>query len=47
MTDIGIGVLGAGFIGQMHALAFRNAGVSARTPRLRPRLKLICDRTGR
>ena len=46
MTDIGIGVLGAGFIGQMHALAFRNAGVSARTPRLRSRLRLICDRTG-
>ncbi len=46
MTSIGIGVLGAGFIGQMHSLAFRNAGVSARMPRLRPRLKLICDRTG-
>ncbi len=43
--DIGIGLLGAGFIGQMHALAFRNAGVSARMPRLRPRLKLLCDRT--
>lgn len=44
-SDIGIGVLGAGFIGQMHALAFRNAGVSARSPRLRPRLHLLCDRT--
>ena len=46
MTDIGIGLLGAGFIGQMHALAFRNAGVAARLPRLRPSLKLVCDRTG-
>ena len=44
-TTIGIGLLGAGFIGQMHALAFRNAGVSARTPRLRPELRLLCDRT--
>lgn len=40
---IGIGLLGAGFIGQMHALAFRNAGVSARVPRLRPELRLLCD----
>ncbi len=46
MTEIGIGLLGAGFIGQMHALAFRNAGVAARLPRLRPHLKLVCDRTG-
>ena len=46
MTDIGLGILGAGFIGQMHALAFRNAGVAARPLRLRPRLKLVCDRTG-
>ena len=45
-ASIGIGVLGAGFIGQMHALAFRNAGVSARTSRLRPSLELLCDRTG-
>lgn len=43
-SDIGIGLLGAGFIGQMHSLAFRNAGVSARSHRLRPRLKLLCDR---
>lgn len=44
-TDIGIGLLGAGFIGQMHALAFRNAGVSARAPRLRPALRVLCDRS--
>lgn len=44
-SEIGIGILGAGFIGQMHALAFRNAGVSARSPRLVPRLRLLCDRT--
>lgn len=42
--EIGIGVLGAGFIGQMHALAFRNAAVTARRPRLRSRLRVLCDR---
>lgn len=44
-ADIGVGLLGAGFIGQMHSLAFRNAGVSARSPQLRPLLRLLCDRT--
>ena len=42
---VGLGLLGAGFIGQLHALAFRNAGMSARTPRLRPALRILCDRT--
>lgn len=41
--EIGIGVMGAGFIGQMHSLAFRNASVTARKPRLRARLKVLCD----
>lgn len=43
-TDVTVGLLGAGFIGQMHALTFRNASASTRTPRLRARLKTICDR---
>ena len=42
--EFGIGILGAGFIGQMHALAFRNASVTARKPRLRARLRVVCDR---
>lgn len=43
-TEITVGILGAGFIGQMHALTFRNATASARAPHLRARLKTICDR---
>ena len=45
VETVGIGLLGAGFIGQLHALAFRNAGLSARMPRLKPALRVLCDRT--
>lgn len=37
-------MLGAGFIGQMHSLAMRNAGMSRRVPAVRPELVSIADR---
>jgi predicted dehydrogenase len=43
MTRIGIGMLGAGFIGQMHSLTFGSVGVSKREPQLAGRLIVLAD----
>ena len=43
MTAIGIGMLGAGFIGQMHSLTFSSVGVSRHKPRLAARLITLAD----
>ena len=43
MTSIGIGMLGAGFIGQMHSLTFSSVGVSKHKPRLAGRLITLAD----
>ena len=44
MDSIGIGLIGTGFMGKCHALAFR--AVKAIFPRVpRPRLELLCDTT--
>ncbi|MCZ6587790.1 MAG: Gfo/Idh/MocA family oxidoreductase, partial [Alphaproteobacteria bacterium] len=43
--EIGIGLIGTGFMGKCHALAF--GAVAATTdPTLRPRLELLCDTDG-
>lgn len=38
-----IGILGAGFIGQMHALTFRTASMSSWQPKIKIALKVIAD----
>ena len=43
MTKIGIGMLGAGFIGQMHSLTFGSVGVSKQEPQLAGRLMVLAD----
>jgi predicted dehydrogenase len=43
MTTVGIGMLGAGFIGQMHSLTFGSIGVSKHTPQLSGRLVALAD----
>lgn len=43
MTTIGLGMLGAGFIGQMHSLSFACAHLARREPRVRARLVALCD----
>src|SRR5262249_11545695 len=43
MTAIGVGMLGAGFIGQMHSLAFGSLDRAKRQPRLRARLAALAD----
>ena len=43
MAAVGIGMLGAGFMGQMHSLAFGSIGVSKHTPQLSGRLITIAD----
>lgn len=43
MTAIGIGMLGAGFIGQMHSLTFGSVGVAKHRPRLAGRLIALAD----
>ncbi|MBV8567411.1 MAG: Gfo/Idh/MocA family oxidoreductase, partial [Methylobacteriaceae bacterium] len=43
MTSIGIGMLGAGFIGQMHSLTFGSVGVTKQSPRLAGRLIVLAD----
>ena len=40
---IGIGMLGAGFIGQMHSLAFSSIGQSRRQPSVKARLLTLAD----
>jgi predicted dehydrogenase len=43
VTTVGIGMLGAGFIGQMHSLTFGSAGLSKQEPRLSGRLIVLAD----
>jgi len=43
MTEIGIGMLGAGFIGQMHSLTFGSVGASKQEPRLSGKLLTLAD----
>jgi predicted dehydrogenase len=43
MTTIGIGMLGAGFIGQMHSLTFGSVGASKQEPQLSGRLITLAD----
>ena len=43
MTAVGIGMLGAGFIGQMHSLTFGSAGYSKQEPKLSGRLIVLAD----
>ena len=40
---IGVGILGAGFIGQMHALTFRNAAMATWQPKIDVRLPVLAD----
>jgi predicted dehydrogenase len=40
---IRIGLIGAGFIGQMHALAFRNAAMASWSPKIEIRLVALAD----
>ena len=42
MKEIGIGVIGTGFMGQAHAIAY-SASASVFGTGLRPRLELVCD----
>jgi predicted dehydrogenase len=43
MNRIGIGMIGAGFIGQMHSLTFGSVGVARREPSLSGRLIALAD----
>jgi predicted dehydrogenase len=43
MKKIGIGMIGAGFIGQMHSLTFGSVGVARRVPSLSGRLIALAD----
>ena len=43
MNKIGIGMIGAGFIGQMHSLTFGSVGVARREPSLSGRLIALAD----
>ena len=40
---IAVGLLGAGFIGQMHALALRNAATSMWEPKIQVRPKILAE----
>ncbi|MDH3500782.1 MAG: Gfo/Idh/MocA family oxidoreductase [Acidimicrobiia bacterium] len=42
MTDLGVGLIGSGFIGKVHALAYRSAPAVFDLPRL-PRLEQLAD----
>lgn len=42
MREIGIGLIGTGFMGKCHALAFGAVGATFAPP-LRPRLEMVCD----
>src|SRR6187549_3471334 len=44
MTDINIALIGYAFMGRAHSNAYRQVGAFF-SPRLRPRLKVICGRT--
>jgi predicted dehydrogenase len=43
MRAIGVGMLGAGFIGQMHSLTFGSLHRAKREPQLRARLAALAD----
>jgi predicted dehydrogenase len=43
MNKIGIGMIGAGFIGQIHSLTFGSVGVARREPSLSGRLIALAD----
>jgi predicted dehydrogenase len=43
-TNIGVGVLGGGFIGQLHCIALRAASISMKKPNLRAVPQIICDK---
>jgi predicted dehydrogenase len=43
-SSVRVGMLGAGFIGQMHSLALRMAGAARQQPRVAPQLALLVDR---
>src|SRR5262245_32613225 len=42
MAEIGVGIIGTGFMGECHALAF-TAVTPVFQPRLRPRLQMVAD----
>ena len=44
MTEIGIGIVGGGYMGKAHAVAFSSVGAVFGTA-LRPRLEMVCART--
>ena len=41
MSDIGIGIIGGGYMGKAHAVAFSSVGAVFATA-LRPRLEMVC-----
>ena len=43
-TPVRVGMLGAGFIGQMHSLAFRSAGYSRAEPAVAPEFIALIHR---
>ena len=43
MTEIGVALIGYGFMGRAHSNAYRQVGPFM-SPRLRPRLQVICGR---
>jgi len=46
-TPVRVGMLGAGFIGQMHSLALRSAGYSRAEPAVTPELVALADQDGK
>ena len=44
MTDVGIGIVGGGYMGKAHAVAFSSVGAVFDTA-LRPRLEMVCARS--
>lgn len=46
-TTIGLGMVGAGFIGQMHSLAFRNAALSMWRPKIDVGLAVLAEQDAR
>lgn len=44
MTDVGIGIVGGGYMGKAHAVAFSSVGAVFDTS-LRPRLEMVCARS--
>ena len=44
MKEIGVGVIGTGFMGKAHSIAY-SASASVFGTGLRPRLEIVCDLT--